>query len=366
MRSKLLLTTAALSMVLGAGGLAVAQDRGSQTIQGSEQTQNRPLNDNRRSTTGQAPSSTTQQPAQTAPDQAQTAPRSGGQPTQNNATGSQTGTQPGVTQPSTSQQPSSAQTNQPAPTNQPSSAQTNQPAPTNQPSSAQTAPSNQPSTATGSQPQQPAAAQQQPSQGTVTNQQAGQTQSQVRVSASLAPAQKTRLTQEFSRVNVRPVTNVNFSVSIGAVVPGTVVLHPVPRTIVEIVPQYRDYQFFVLRDEIVIVEPRSHKVVDVIEHGGGSSRAQATTSERKLNLSSQQKEIIRKHYSSKRVTTGAAPRARTKVIVGEEAPESVEIHTFPAEVYREVPAIRSYRYIEGDSGIYLVEPNSRRVIEEFD
>jgi hypothetical protein len=138
--------------------------------------------------------------------------------------------------------------------------------------------------------------------------------------------------------------------------------------LVEIIPQYRGYSFFVVRDEIVIVEPRSYKIVDVIERSGTGSRAQAPAPTRtKLNLSSQQKEIIRKR-STRRVTTttGSAPPSQTTIIVGEEAPSTVEIHSFPEEVYREVPAIRSYRYIEGDRGIYLVEPQGRRVIEALD
>src|SRR5690349_22424373 len=51
-----------------------------------------------------------------------------------------------------------------------------------------------------------------------------------------------------------------------SVVPRTVVLHPVPEAIVDIIPEYRDYEFFVVRDEIVIVEPRSHRIVRSEEH----------------------------------------------------------------------------------------------------
>ncbi|MBI2715053.1 MAG: DUF1236 domain-containing protein [Rhizobiales bacterium] len=372
MRRKLLLTTAALSVVLGAGGLAAAQDRSGddsarhkQTIQQQDRNQHKLSNDtapaNSRQTTGQAPSSSQSQTQTTPADSTVQPQQNSAQPQQNlgqnNATGSsQTGTsQSGANQPAAGQ------------SNQPSSAQTNPPAPTNQPSSAQTAPSNQtrqPSTATGSQTgRQPSTAQQQPSQGTVNAN--GQAQSATRLSASLQSSQKTRLNQVVAKLDVRPITNVNFSIAVGTAVPRTVTLHPVPAAIVEIIPQYRGYDFFVVRDEIVIVEPSSHTIVDVIERSGGS-RAQATSSERKLNLSSQQKEVIRKHSQRRVTTTGSASRSQTKIIVGEEAPESVEIHTFPEEVYREVPAIRSYRYIEGDRSIYLVEPEGRRVIEDIE
>ena len=141
-----------------------------------------------------------------------------------------------------------------------------------------------------------------------------------------------------------------------------------PRTIVDIIPDYRGYDYFVTRDEIVIVEPSSHHIVDVIERSG-SSRAQ-TTSTHKLNLSSQQRQVIRKHVSRRTTTTttttGAAPRTET-IVVGRDIPEPyVELRSVPDGVYRDVPAMRDYRYIQGERGTYIVEPHSRRVIEEID
>ena len=47
--------------------------------------------------------------------------------------------------------------------------------------------------------------------------------------------------------------------------PTTVEFHPLPARIVEIVPQYRGYEYFVLADgRIIIVEPSSHEVVYII------------------------------------------------------------------------------------------------------
>jgi hypothetical protein len=188
-----------------------------------------------------------------------------------------------------------------------------------------------------------------------------------RISASLDPQKKTRVTTAFEKVNVRPVTNVNFSVSIGVAVPRTIEVHPVPASIVEIVPQYRGYDFFIVREEVVIVEPRTHKIVDVIERGPSRARAETTTTVRKPQFSAQQREIIRKHARTRRTTTtttttGAGPR--TEIEVGHRLPDSVEIETFPEEVYREVPAVREYRYIERGDDLYLVDPSSREVIEE--
>jgi hypothetical protein len=47
-------------------------------------------------------------------------------------------------------------------------------------------------------------------------------------------------------------------------------------------------------------------------------------------------------------------------------PDSVEVRSFPEEVYRESPTLREYRYIERDNRTYVVEPHERTIIEEID
>jgi hypothetical protein len=58
---------------------------------------------------------------------------------------------------------------------------------------------------------------------------------------------------------------VNFAVSAGTIIPTTVELHEVPADVVRIVPAYRGYRYFVVRNEIVIVEPSTRKIVTVIQ-----------------------------------------------------------------------------------------------------
>ncbi len=192
------------------------------------------------------------------------------------------------------------------------------------------------------------------------------TESSVRVSASLKTEEKARLRQAVTRLDVKPVTNVNFAISVGTAVPRTVSLHPVPTTIVEIVPQYRGYDYFVVREQVIIVHPQTHKIVDVIERGGDSRASVSTTRERRVNLSDKQRAYLRQHTTSRQITTGSAPRGSTTVVIGQEVPQTVQIETFPEEVYREVPTVREYRYIRSGAGVYLVDPGTRQVIEEID
>jgi hypothetical protein len=198
-----------------------------------------------------------------------------------------------------------------------------------------------------------------------SNNQTGTAQSRssnVNISANLDDRQRTRVTESITKLNARPVENVNFSLSVGKVVPRDVRFQPLPADVVEVVPQYRGYNFFVVRDDIVIVDPSSYQIVDVLPRTG---RAPAS---RKMTFSDTDRAVIRKHARSARTeqrTTGSSTTS-TRVRVGDRLPDSVEIRSFPEEVYRESPTLREYRYIERDNRTYVVEPHERTIIEEID
>ena len=57
----------------------------------------------------------------------------------------------------------------------------------------------------------------------------------------------------------------DFSVDVGAAVPSSVTLHSLPPRVVEHVPAYKGYEYFMLPDgRIVIVQPDTLKVVYVL------------------------------------------------------------------------------------------------------
>jgi hypothetical protein len=69
------------------------------------------------------------------------------------------------------------------------------------------------------------------------------------------------------KVQRAPNIDVN-QVSIGASLPGEVILDPLPPTIVDLVPEFRGYDYFVVGDEVVIVDPTTRQVVEIIEDVG--------------------------------------------------------------------------------------------------
>jgi Protein of unknown function (DUF1236) len=58
--------------------------------------------------------------------------------------------------------------------------------------------------------------------------------------------------------------NVNFSISVGTRIPRDVHFVVLPEEIVRIVPQYRGFDYFLVEDEIVIVDPRTLEIVAII------------------------------------------------------------------------------------------------------
>jgi hypothetical protein len=77
--------------------------------------------------------------------------------------------------------------------------------------------------------------------------------------------QQTQLRSVIKESSVQPVDKVDFDVSVGVAVPQSVTLHALPPRIVEIVPAYKSYKYFMLADgRIVIVDPNNMHIVAVI------------------------------------------------------------------------------------------------------
>jgi hypothetical protein len=60
-----------------------------------------------------------------------------------------------------------------------------------------------------------------------------------------------------------------FRAAVGADVPDTVKLAPMPKTIVDLVPQTKDFAFGLVANQVLIVDPKSRRVVEVITEGSG-------------------------------------------------------------------------------------------------
>jgi Putative peptidoglycan binding domain/Protein of unknown function (DUF1236) len=92
-----------------------------------------------------------------------------------------------------------------------------------------------------------------------------------RGNVSLTEEQRTKIQQSvLSGRDVPRVDRVDFSLNVGVDVPTRIRVRAVPRELVEIHPEWRGYDYFVVRDDIVIVD-HSHKVVAMVPVGSRSS-----------------------------------------------------------------------------------------------
>ena len=81
----------------------------------------------------------------------------------------------------------------------------------------------------------------------------------------LSTEQRTKITSVIREQHVAPLTNINFAISVGTRVPRDVSFHPLPAEIVTIYPEWRGYEFVLVRDQIVVIDPRTFEIVAVLE-----------------------------------------------------------------------------------------------------
>jgi hypothetical protein len=162
--------------------------------------------------------------------------------------------------------------------------------------------------------------------------------------------QRTDIRQRLVKETRVEKTKINVTVNVGTTIPRSVRLHTLPIGIVAIAPAYRGYHYVVLEDEtIVIVDPRTYVVVDLIS-SGGPHRAQ-------LTLSTDDRRFIFSTLPKNRTAD-----VRVRLALGAEVPRSVELHTFPTVVVERVPDMRRYRYIVVEDDIVVVDPNDHAVV----
>jgi Protein of unknown function (DUF1236) len=94
-----------------------------------------------------------------------------------------------------------------------------------------------------------------------------QTTGNAATSATAAPPaeKRTQIVSAIKSEKIQETTNVNFNISVGAVIPTTVRFHPLPPRIVEIYPEWRGYDVILVSGRYIIVRPQTHEIVYIIE-----------------------------------------------------------------------------------------------------
>jgi Protein of unknown function (DUF1236) len=92
------------------------------------------------------------------------------------------------------------------------------------------------------------------------------TTGQAGAGAKLTTEQRTRITTAIHEERVAPVGNVTFSIAVGTRVPREgVSFHPLPVEVVTIYPEWRGYEFILVRNQIVVIDPETSEIVAVLD-----------------------------------------------------------------------------------------------------
>jgi uncharacterized protein DUF1236 len=83
-------------------------------------------------------------------------------------------------------------------------------------------------------------------------------------SVQLSSEQRTKIHVTLANQRAERITNVNFTIRVGARVPRTVRFYPLPVEIVDVVPEYQGYDYILVGDEILIIDPETLEIVAVL------------------------------------------------------------------------------------------------------
>jgi hypothetical protein len=154
--------------------------------------------------------------------------------------------------------------------------------------------------------------------------------------------------------NVNRATNITVSINVGTRLPRSVRLVGLPASVIEIVPEYRSYSYFVKDDQICIVDPNSYEIVDIIPVSGqvatrsGPAALVLTDEERSLIL----REIDLRDGS----TLGLGALSE-----GSDVPRDVKVRGFPETIVQKVPKLKGYSFFTAENRLAIVDQQGAKV-----
>jgi len=155
--------------------------------------------------------------------------------------------------------------------------------------------------------------------------------------------------------NVNRVTNINVSINVGTRLPRSVHLVGLPAAVIEIVPEYRSYSYFVKDDQICIVDPNSYEIVEIIQASGQvATRSGPAT----LVLTDEERSIVLREVDMRDGSTlglGA-------LVEGSDIPRDVKVRVFPETVVQKVPKLKGYSFFTAENRLAVVDQQGSKVL----
>jgi hypothetical protein len=80
----------------------------------------------------------------------------------------------------------------------------------------------------------------------------------------LSTAQKQTIYLSISNQPQKETAPQTFHAAVGAVIPTSIELRPLPTTIVELIPDLKDYHYAMVANQVLLAHPKDRRIVEVI------------------------------------------------------------------------------------------------------
>jgi hypothetical protein len=80
----------------------------------------------------------------------------------------------------------------------------------------------------------------------------------------LTAAQKQTIYTSISNQKQKETAPPTFRAALGAVVPSSIELQPLPKTIVDLMPELKDYEYAMVANQVLLVDPKNKQVIEII------------------------------------------------------------------------------------------------------
>jgi hypothetical protein len=179
-------------------------------------------------------------------------------------------------------------------------------------------------------------------------------------SAVVNDEQRTQIVERLRRERAASNENINVQLNIGERLPPRVRPRPLPPDIVRIAPQYRDYRYTVVNDQIAIVDPRTSQVVDVIREPRSATQTTSRVERERVVITQDQREKLKQ--AARRMTTVGSTSTSGSV----QDSNCLTLQPVPEELVRSNPELGAYRYLAIGDQVVLVDPRQRKIVEVVD
>jgi hypothetical protein len=156
---------------------------------------------------------------------------------------------------------------------------------------------------------------------------------------------------------VNRVTRVDITINVGTRIPRNVRLAMLPASVISIVPEYRSYRYFVVDDQICIVEPNTYEIVELITVSENSAARTGHPDAGRLVLTDEERAILLREIDM----AGDSTLGLGTLAEGADVPRDVNVRVFPATIVQKIPNLKDYKFFTAENRIAIVDPRGSKV-----